>query len=332
LKGRAATRSLAVLSVCAVLAFARGSFAEPSVFVDESGVMRWTETKEEVALFGVNYTTPFAHSFRAHKRLGVPIEEAIDADVYHLSRLGLDAYRIHVWDREISDPAGRLVVNDHLRAFDYLLAKLKERGIKIILTPLQFGNAAYPEEGCPLEGFSSKYGKQGCLETKQSWPLQERYLSQFVRHVNPHSGLSYKDDPDSIAFEICNEPGHFEYRLTLDYINRLVASIRGTGCEKPIFYNMSHGLPNVQAYLDASVQGGTFQWYPANLVAGHEQRGNCLPFVDNYQIPFEKHPGFKGKARIVLSASERSSKEPRPSGHFSYCNSSPEQFSVVSLG
>ncbi|EDY82631.1 hypothetical protein VDG1235_2254 [Verrucomicrobiia bacterium DG1235] len=271
----------------------------PSAYVDGEGVFRWTDTDEELALFGVNYTTPFAHAFRAHKRLGVSWKEAIDADVYHFARLGFDAYRIHVWDREISDQQGNLVVNEHVEAFDYLLAKLKERGIKIILTPLQFGNAAYPEGGVPLDGFSSNYGKQGSLEDKTSWPLQERYLEQFVSHVNPNTGLAYKDDPDIIAFEICNEPGHFEYDLTVEYINRMARAIRGTGSEKPIFYNMSHGLDVYEAYLDADVQGGTFQWYPANLVAGHEQRGNFLPYVDNYDIPFADHPKFQKKAKMV---------------------------------
>ena len=95
----------------------------------------------------------------------------------------------------------------------------------------------------PLEGFSSKYGKQGSLEDRESWPLQERYLAQFASHVNPHTGLAYKDDPDILAFEICNEPGHFEYAPTIEYINRMVAAIRSTGSKQPIFYNMSHGIP-----------------------------------------------------------------------------------------
>ncbi|HUJ44133.1 MAG TPA: hypothetical protein VLW52_11040, partial [Opitutaceae bacterium] len=123
-----------------------------SAFVDDNGVLRWTASGKEIALFGVNYTAPFAYSYRAHQRLGIPIEMAIDADVYHLARMGLDAYRVHVWDREISDAAGNLLVNEHVRAFDYLLAKLKERGIKIVLTPLQFGDAGYPEGGMALPG------------------------------------------------------------------------------------------------------------------------------------------------------------------------------------
>lgn len=270
----------------------------PSAIVDGNGILRWTASGKEVALFGVNYTAPFAYSFRAHRRLGIPIERAIDADTYHFARLGFDAYRVHVWDREISDPEGNLLANEHVRAFDYLLAKLKERGIKIILTTMQFGDNGYPEGGDPVNGFSSKYGKQGCLENRESWPLQERYLTQFMDHVNPITGLAYKDDPDIIAFEICNEPGHFEYAPTLEYINTMAKAIRDTGCRKPIFYNMSHGLPVFQAYLDANVQGGTFQWYPSNLVANHEQWGNFLPYVDDYPIPFAGDPRFRSKARI----------------------------------
>ncbi|HXQ82036.1 MAG TPA: hypothetical protein VN775_12025 [Opitutaceae bacterium] len=270
----------------------------PSTFVDENGVMRWTASRKEVAQFGVNYTAPFAYSFRAHKRLGIPIEKAIDADVYHFARLGLDAYRVHVWDREISDPAGNLVVNEHVEAFDYLLARLKERGIKIILTAMQFGDNGYPEGGTPADGFSRKYGKQGCLENKESWPLQERYLTQFMNHVNPHTGMAYRNDPDILAFEICNEPGHWERALTVDYINSMTKAIRDTGCGKPVLYNMSHGLPVFQAYLDANVQGGTFQWYPSGLVAGHEQRGNFLPYVDDYPVPFAGNGQFRSKAKI----------------------------------
>jgi hypothetical protein len=291
--------AVSILTLLAISGPALTAEIRSTTFVDDNGIMRWTASREEIAQFGVNYTTPFAHAFRAHSRLGIRHETAIDADVYHFARLGLDAFRVHVWDREISDAQGNLVVNDHVRAFDYLLAALKKRGIKIILTPLQFGNAGYPEGGTPLEGFSSRYGKQGSLENRESWPLQERYLAQFVSHVNPHTGLAYKDDSDILAFEICNEPGHFEYGPTLEYINRMARAIRATGSAKPIFYNMSHGIPVFEAYLDADVDGGTFQWYPANLVANHEQRGNFLPYLDEYPIPFAGHEKFKRKAKIV---------------------------------
>ena len=35
-------------------------------------------------------------------------------------------------------------------------------------------------------------------------------------------------DPDILAVEICNEPGHSEYELTLAYINTMARAIRAT--------------------------------------------------------------------------------------------------------
>ncbi len=59
-------------------------------------------------LRGVNYTLPFAHAYRALGYLGVDRKAAIDKDVYHLSRLGLNAYRIHLWDVEADRRQGNL--------------------------------------------------------------------------------------------------------------------------------------------------------------------------------------------------------------------------------
>src|ERR1700733_12427385 len=115
------------------------------VYVDKEGVMRWTKNNAEASFFGVNYTAPFAYSYRAHKALGVDIEQAIRQDVYHMARLGLDAFRVHVWDTEISDSLGNLLENDHLRLFDFLLAELAKRNIRAIITPIAFWGNGYPE-------------------------------------------------------------------------------------------------------------------------------------------------------------------------------------------
>jgi hypothetical protein len=129
------------------------------VYVDNKGVMRYTKSNAEAAFFGVNYTLPFAYGYRSHKALGVDLEKAIDADVYHIARLGLDAFRVHVWDVEISDSLGNLLENGHLRLFDYLVKKLKERNIKILITPIAFWGNGYPEPDEKLSGFSAVYGK-----------------------------------------------------------------------------------------------------------------------------------------------------------------------------
>lgn len=99
---------------------------DDGIYVDKAGVIRWNKDKTEAAFFGVNYTSPFAYGYRSHKLLNVDLEKAIDADVYHMARLGLDAFRVHVWDTEITDSSGNLKENDHLRLFDYLIKNSKK--------------------------------------------------------------------------------------------------------------------------------------------------------------------------------------------------------------
>ena len=115
--------------------------------------MRWSDTKKEASFFGVNYTLPFAHAYRAMGYLGVDRKTAIDRDVYHMARLGLNAYRIHIWDVEISDAEGNLLENEHLELLDYLIHKLQERGIRTVITAqTDFGNG-YPERNQPPVAF-----------------------------------------------------------------------------------------------------------------------------------------------------------------------------------
>src|SRR5687768_8593884 len=134
-----------VIFFSSVPSFSQGSSSSDLVFVDDKGAMRWRKSNAEVQGFGINYTVPFAHAYRAAKQLNVSHKEAIDNDVYHFARLGFDAYRVHVWDTEISDTIGNLLDNEHLQLFDYMLKKMKDRGMKFILTPIAFWGNGYPE-------------------------------------------------------------------------------------------------------------------------------------------------------------------------------------------
>ncbi|MEB2774667.1 cellulase family glycosylhydrolase [Algoriphagus sp. D3-2-R+10] len=269
------------------------------VYVDQEGIMRWPDGKE-VYGFGVNYTVPFAHAFRTAKKLGVDPREAMENDVYHFARLGFDAYRVHVWDTEISDEKGNLLENEQLDHFDYLIQLMKERDMKFLLTPIAFWGNGWPEPNENTPGFSHKYGKEGCLINPDAIEAQANYLHQFLNHVNRYTGLAYKDDPDVIAFEVSNEPHHDESaEKVTTYVTRMVDSMKSTGSEKPIFYNVSHSIHLVDAYYEAEIDGGTFQWYPTGLGAGEEIGGNLLPNVDRYTIPFKNHEGFRKGAKVV---------------------------------
>ena len=271
------------------------------IYIDNKGVIRSTTNNEEVSFFGVNYTTPFAFAYRAHKYLGVSHEKAIEQDVYHLARLGIDAFRVHVWDIEITDSLGNLLQNEHLRLFDFLIAKLKERNIRILLTPIAYWGNGYPEKDIHTNGFSNYYNKDQAYRNPEAIAAQENYLKQILTHVNPYTHQTYCDDPDIIGIEVCNEPSHSgESKLTTDFINKMVEACRSVKWDKPIFYNTSQNSPDFSdAMLEANINGGTFQWYPAGLVRGHELQGNFLPYVDKYNIPFRDNPRFKHMAKAV---------------------------------
>ncbi|OGS74082.1 MAG: hypothetical protein A3F91_05945 [Flavobacteria bacterium RIFCSPLOWO2_12_FULL_35_11] len=269
--------------------FAQNNTPKGDVYVDNQGMMRWKLSNKEVQGFGVNYTVPFAHAFRSAKRMGIDPKKAIENDVYHFSRLGFDLYRVHVWDTEISDTLGNLIENEHLDTFDFLMKKLKDKGIHAVITPIAFWGNGWPEPDENTPGFSHKYGKDNSLTSPAAIKAQQNYLFQFLNHVNPYTGLAYKNDPSIIAFEISNEPHHrgSEKEVT-NFIKGMVKSMRKSGTKKPILYNISHSVHLAEAYFKAGIQGGTFQWYATGLGYQREIPGNLLPNTDDYNIPFNK--------------------------------------------
>ncbi|MDA3852957.1 MAG: hypothetical protein PF444_01750 [Bacteroidales bacterium] len=286
--------------ICLLLTARVSAQKTSSVYVDKTGTMRWSDSQDEASFFGVNYTLPFAHAYRAVGYLGKDRKKAIDDDVYHFSRLGFNAYRIHLWDVEISDSTGHLLNNEHLDLLDYLIAKLKERHIHVVITPqTNFGNG-YPEKNQQTEGFSSHYDKCSVHSDSLAIAAQERYLAALVQHVNPYTGRAYKDDPIIVGFEVNNEPCHSgSIAQTHAYITRMLAALKKAGNTKPVFYNVSHNRQVVEAYYDSDIQGTTYQWYPTGLVSGHTRKGNFLAHVDEYPIPFSEIKGFKNKAKLV---------------------------------
>ncbi len=270
------------------------------VYVDDNGVMRWGHNEEEVHGFGVNYSAPFAHAYRSAEKLGLDIKNEMDKDIYHFSRLNFDLYRLHVWDTEISDEEGNLIENEHLDAFDYLLKQLKDRGINFVITPIAYWGNGWPEPDEDTPGFSNKYGKENSLTNPEAIKAQENYLFQFLEHVNPYTGVAYKNEPNLIAFEVSNEPHHRGTpKEVKDFINKMVAAMKSTGTKKPIFYNVSHSVHLAETYFTSEIDGGTFQWYPTGLGFQKELEGNLLPNVNDYNIPFNDEIEKNHKAKLV---------------------------------
>lgn len=271
------------------------------IYVDRDGVMRRSDTKKEVSYYGTNYTLPFAHAYRAIGKIGKDHKNAIDRDVAHMDRLGFNGFRLHLWDAELADSTGNLLPNEHLDLLDYLIASLEKRGIDIVLTAqTNFGNG-YPEKKIDTGAFTYDFAKCDIHENPKAQKIQENYLRQLAAHVNPYTGRSYGKDNAIIAMEINNEPCHSGTKKQVTaYINRMAKALKKGGFDKPILYNVSHNPQVTEAYYDADIQGTTYQWYPVGLVAGHERKGNFLPAVDSYVIPWKDSiKNYDKMARLV---------------------------------
>jgi len=131
------------------------------VYVDNEGIIRWRDNNKEVALFGANYILPSACDYRAAGYITNDRKRVIDQDMAHFARMGWDGLRLAFWgDWESSDSLGNLVINDHLDLMDYLIYKARERGIYMLLTPIQTYSSMWPDgQGDTTANGFSKYSE-----------------------------------------------------------------------------------------------------------------------------------------------------------------------------
>ncbi|MBK7228519.1 MAG: cellulase family glycosylhydrolase [Ignavibacteriales bacterium] len=279
-------------------------FAQESsnlVYVDNNGNLKWTNTNENAYFFGVNYSVPFAFSYRAFEDKGISHKEVIDLDVQQFKRLGMNAYRIHVWDREVSDKDGNLLNNEHIELLDYLIAKLIENDIYIILTPIAWWGTGWPAPDVETPGFSTFYSKIESTTKPEVLKAHTNYLKQFLNHINSYTGKTYTKEEKIIAYEIFNEPNlPKDVEAIKHYVNTTVKVFRDEGITKPIFFNISENPAKEQweGVASSNIDGVSFQWYPTGLVKYSELKGNFLPHVLNYSIPNHTDK-IKDKAKIV---------------------------------
>ncbi|MCH1918479.1 hypothetical protein L9G15_03420 [Shewanella sp. A3A] len=278
------------------------SWAQQTSVTVKDGVMQWQDGSE-VALFGVNYAMPFAYGYRSVKQLGLDPQAVIDMDVDHIARLGLDAYRLHVWERLITDKQGNLLDNEQLRLFDYLQQQLALRGIKTIITPIAWWGSGYPAPDPTEPGFTVGYSKVQMNQDPNAIAATENYLRQLLTHKNPYTGKTLVTDDNVIAFELFNEPKHAQSpQQSAAYVERLLTTVRSLGVTKPLFYNISEQGPNqafASALCNSSLDGVAYQWYPTGLVKNSALHSNMLPSVAHYTDPFKSIAACQQKAKMV---------------------------------
>ena len=261
--------------------------ANRAVYLDKQGVVRWSDDRQEVTLFGANYVLPTASDYRAAGYVHADRKKMIDEDMAQFARMGWDGMRLTFWgDWEASDSAGNLIANDHLDLQDYLIARARERGIYMLFSPIQLYGSNWPDalDDTTAPGFGRHFGKERMGTDPGALAAQVNYLHQILEHVNPYTRVALKDEPAILFIELVNEPSHHPDDLagSVRYINALTDAVRSTGCRKLVFYNVSQDFRIGEAIRRSKAQGVTFGWYPSGLNSGHELKGNYLRGVDGY--------------------------------------------------
>jgi hypothetical protein len=279
------------------------SAAVRPVYLDSHGVVRWRESKQEVALYGANYCIMSGSDYRMAGLVSTDRKAMIDEDMAQFARMGWTALRLCSWgDWENADRSGNLIANEHVDLLDYLIARASERGIYILLTPIHTYNPAFADQinkSTQNVGFSRYFERPEMGTNPVSIAAQANYIRQLLNHVNRYTGVAIKNEPAILFVEMINEPVHHPEDLagSIKYINTLVAAVRDTGSRQITFFNVSQDFAIAPAIDRSKVDGVSFGWYPTGLVAGHTLRGNFLQAVDAY--PDMLRPQLNGRPRIV---------------------------------
>ena len=285
----------------AVAAFAcqapAASPAERQAHVDEQGVMRWADDGSEVAVFGVNYYAPFALDYRVLRERGHDVRETIRRDVAQFRRLGLNALRLHCFDREFSTREGAFVDNDHVDALDCLISECASNGIYTVLTPIAaWGGGKWTS--C-TNGFAYPVGIKTLTSDRSLWKVEARFEREFAEHVNRYTGRRYADDPCVLCFELVNEPGYPDGTTgeqIAEYANELLRGIRQSGTKKPVFYSATwNGRNECVPFLKTDGVSGVY--YATGLQSSHALRGSQLGRVKGSSLKADAR--LEGKAKIV---------------------------------
>ena len=93
------------------------------VFVDKQGVLRWQKTQAGSGLvWGELHRRPSPTPTAPISSVGVGTSRPFGRTCTTCRGWGVDAFRVHVWDVEITDTLGNLLENEHLRLLDFLVS------------------------------------------------------------------------------------------------------------------------------------------------------------------------------------------------------------------
>jgi hypothetical protein len=148
-----------------------------------------------------------------------PVKEMADQRAAFYARYGINAVRFHKFADGVKSQgilAGDSFLNfdaEALARMDYFVSALKNRGLYVKLSP-NFGVQLWPKDlervpfakelGAP-DGGVIDTGNGSIYLSREVQDLQIEQMVKVLKHLNPHTGLTYALDPAIAVIEIINE-------------------------------------------------------------------------------------------------------------------------------
>ncbi len=144
-----------------------------------------------------------------------------------LAKTGINLVRFHQMDAEWSTPnifqfsKGENRLNTlnldptSMDRLDYLIYCLKQEGIYVYMDLLTYRRFR-PGDGVEAANKLSDAAKPYSTYNRRLIELQKKFNYDLWTHINPYTGLAYKDDPVIALVEVTNENDLWTQRVTLE--------------------------------------------------------------------------------------------------------------------
>lgn len=136
-------------------------------------------------------------------------KDRVDKVADHYAATGYNILRMHMFDipQSVYTENGEVKIRpEYMDKLDYLVAALKKRGVYITLDLFgtrSIGEGELPE--FPGRKFTHREFKGLMFVSESALKNYESYVAGLMNHVNPYTGLAWKDDPVIATVSLVNE-------------------------------------------------------------------------------------------------------------------------------
>lgn len=231
------------------------------------------------------------------------------AELDHLQRIGVTNLRVMASSEGPNTEPYRMVpalmispgVYDEnvLDGLDFFIAEVGKRDMKAVMVLNNYwqwsggmGQYVSWSDGTPIPypgdwgAFMSYVAKFYDCDECQTW--YRDHIKMIITHVNPYTGLKYRDDPTVFAWELANEPRRYPYSWidntaayikSLDPNHMVTTGSEGTPPGESLDFKRTHEGPNID-YGTVHIWPQNWSWYdPQNPTTYDRAEQNALEYL-----------------------------------------------------